>query len=517
MNMIHAKLDATKYKKTKIIATIGPATQEKIADLLTAGVNGIRLNFSHNTHKWHLDVASEVRKQAKILDRSVAIIQDLPGPKMRLGKLPAGGVEISAGQIIRFKHDTEESSGIIPVQHDFSNQVKKGESLYLRDGQIQTEITSVQAGIVTVKAKNSGKVLSDHGINLPDTEFKGGILTQKDKNDLLVTNKLDADYVAVSFAHAASDIQNVKKELAKHKSNAKVIAKIETKSAVRNLEDIIKATDVVMIARGDLGIEIGPEQVPIVGREIILLCRKYKKPVIMATQMMESMMTSTTPSRAEANDVATAVSLGVDCLMLSGESAIGQFPIETVQMMKKIILSAEQYFVTTAMAVELVEDAEDVINATSPAGDEGFMDRISQKTRLVFSRQPKQGTKLSSAAAQTSISFAAITLSEQLGAKLILAETLTGSTALSISSLRPSAPIIISSPDQKVCNQCSIVWGGKPFLVSRGKHSPGSTSSILRKLKQRGSITTGDWVVEAHGQNRGVAGGTDTVRLLEVQ
>lgn len=516
--MPHVKLDATRYKKTKIIATIGPATQEKIGDLLAAGVNGIRLNFSHNTHKWHADIAAEVRKQAKLLDRSVAIIQDLPGPKIRLGKLKSGGMEISAGQSLKLQFGATQDGEVLPIQYDFSRQVKKGHRLYLRDGQIQTEVTLVQGDVITVKANNSGKVLSNHGINLPDTVFTGGVLTNKDKEGLAVTNKIDADYVAVSFAHTANDIESVKQILLKHKTKAKVIVKIETKSAVQNLEEIVKVSDVVMIARGDLAIEVGPEQVPVIGREIILLCRKYKKPVIMATQMMESMMTSTTPSRAEANDVATAVSLGVDCLMLSGESAIGQFPVETVMMMKKIILTAEQYFVTTAMAVELVEEAEDVISASEPAGsNNNLIDRISQKTRLVFSRQPKSTSKISSSAAQTSISFAAITLAEQLKAKLILAETLTGSTALSIASLRPSAPIIISSPDQKVCNQCSIVWGGKPFLVAKGKHSPGSTSAMLKKLKDRGSIKKGDWVVEAHGQNRDVAGGTDTVRLLEVQ
>lgn len=515
MNMPHSKVDATKYKKTKIIATVGPATQEKIFDLLSAGVNGIRLNFSHNTHTWHLGVATEVRKQAKALDRSVAIIQDLPGPKMRLGKLLSGGVEISAGQTLKLQYGVTAKANLLPVQHDFSKHVKAGQQLYLRDGQIQTEIISVVDKVITVKAKNSGKVMSDHGINLPDTEFSGGVLTEKDKKDLTITRKLDADYVAVSFAHSARDIENVRQELAKHAANVKIIAKIETKSAVTNLEAIIKASDVVMVARGDLAIEIGPEQVPIVGREIILLCRKYKTPVIMATQMMESMMTSTTPSRAEANDVATAVGLGVDCLMLSGETAIGQFPIETVMMMKKIILSAEQYFVTTSMAIEMIEDAEEVI--TSPIEeDTGLIERLSQKTKLVFARQPKPKSKISSSVAQTSISFAAITLAEQLKAKVILAETLTGSTALSIASLRPSSPIIITSPDEKVCNQCSIVWGGKPFLVSKGKHSTVSTSTVLKKLKSRGSVQVGDWVVEAHGQNRDVAGGTDTVRLLEV-
>lgn len=512
--MTHPKLDATQYKKTKIIATIGPATQEKIGDLLSAGVNGIRLNFSHNTHKWHEDISREVRQRAKQLDRSVAIIQDLPGPKMRLGKLRPGGVELSAGQVVKLQYDSQDPN-ILPTQHDFSPYVKKGQALYLRDGQVSTEIQSISDGVITIKAKNSGKILSDHGINLPDTEFKGGVLTKKDKQGLEITRKIDADYVAISFAHTAKDIENVRRELEKHKARAKIIVKIETKAAVANLESVIKASDVVMIARGDLAIEIGPEQVPIVGREIILLARKYKKPVVMATQMMESMMTTTTPSRAEANDVATAVALGVDCLMLSGETAIGQFPVETVAMMKRIILSSEQYFVTTAMSVELIEDTIDITGSTIEEGT-GLLERISQKTKLVFSRQPDQDTKISSMAAQTSISFAAITLSEQLKAKVILAGTATGSTALSIASLRPSAPIIITSSDTKVCNQCSIVWGGKPFLVSKGKHSSAGTSAILKKLKARGTIAKGDWVVEAYGQNSRVAGGTDTVRLIEV-
>ena len=512
--MAHHKVDATKYKKTKIIATIGPASQEKIEDLLSNGVNGVRFNFSHNTHKWHLDVASKVRKIAKKLDRSVAIIQDLPGPKIRVGKLKSGGLEISAGQLLKFKYSEDSADpGVIPIQHDFSNDVKKGQRLYLRDGQIQTEVTAVSDKLITAKAINSGKIMSDHGINLPDTVFTHGVLSKKDKKDLTITAKLDADYVAVSFAHTANDILHVKKLLKENKADAMVIAKIETKSAVENLEEIIKVSDAVMIARGDLAIEIGPEQVPIVGREIILLCRRYKKPVIMATQMLESMITSTTPTRAEANDVATAVSLGVDCLMLSGETAIGQFPAETVQMMKRIILSAEQYFVTTSMSVELMEDSEDMEIQANP-NEKGLIDRISQKTRLVFSREPTMPGKISSSYAQTSISFAAITLAEQIRAKFIIAETLTGSTAFSIASLRPSSPIAIVSPTRRVCNQCSILWGGKTFLVPKSKNY---TQQILKLLKSRGGTKKGDWVVEASSQSRGVAGGTDTVRLMEVK
>jgi pyruvate kinase len=512
--MAHHKVDATKYKKTKIIATIGPASQEKIEDLLSYGVNGIRLNFSHNTHQWHLDTAKKVRKIAKKLDRSVAIIQDLPGPKIRIGKLKSGGMEISAGQVLKFQYSEGHLGlGIIPIQHDFSGEVKKGQRLFLRDGQIQTEVVDIKGGLISAKAINSGKIMSDHGINLPDTVFTNGVLSKKDKKDLTITAKLDADYVAVSFAHTPNDILHVKKQLREHKADCMVIAKIETKSAVENLEEIIKVSDAVMIARGDLAIEIGPEQVPIVGREIILLCRRYKKPVIMATQMLESMITSTTPTRAEANDVATAVSLGVDSLMLSGETAIGQFPVETVRMMKRIILSSEQYFVTTSMSVELMEDSGEMEIQANP-NEKGLIDRISQKTRLVFSREPSSPGKISTSFAQTSVSFAAITLSEQIKAKFIVAETLTGSTAFSIASLRPSSPIAIVSPTPRVCNQCSILWGGKTFLVPKSKSY---SQQILKKLKDRGGISRGDWVVEAFGQNKGVAGGTDTVRLVEVK
>lgn len=512
--MPSTKLDATKYKKTKIITTIGPASEEKLQDILSSGANGIRLNFSHNTPAWHIGVAKKARAIAKKLDRSVAIIQDLPGPKIRIGKLASGGRQIQAGEILKFKYEPQQASGMIPIQYDFSKEVKKGDRLFLRDGQIQTVIQSNAEGVIAVKAINSGKILSDHGINLPDTIFKNGVLSEKDKKHLTISAKLDADYVAVSFAHTAKDIDDVRKELAKHKADAKIIAKIETRSAVDNLEDIIKTSDALMIARGDLAIEIGPEQVPIVGREIILLARRYKKPVIMATQMLESMMTSTTPTRAEANDVATAVSLGVDCLMLSGETAIGQFPIETIQMMKRIILSSEQYFVTTSMAVELIEESEDAVAIPENSKSEGLLSRMGQKTRLVFSREPVVSGKITSNSAQTSVSFAAITLAEQVRAKIIIAETMTGSTALSIASLRPSAPLVVLSPNQKVCNQCSILWGSKAFLTKRTKDY---TASIIRQLKQRSGVKEGDWVVEAFGKYRGVAGGTDTVRLLEVK
>lgn len=505
---------AADFKKTKIIATIGPASEEKIEQLLKAGVNGVRLNFSHGTHAAHLRALRSARAAAKKLERSVAIIADTQGPKIQVGKIASGSIDIKAGQTLQFAHSLQtKSQDIIPVQYDFAHEVVKGQALYLRDGQIKCVIRQIKSGVISAEARNSGKLLSDQGINLPDTHFKGSVITPKDREDLKFALKYDCDYVAMSFIQSAKDIVEMRHLITKTKSKAKIIAKIETKAAVVHMEEIVRATDVVMIARGDLAVETSAEEVPIIGRELVMLCRKYKKPVIMATQMLESMMKSIEPSRSDANDVATAVSLGVDCVMLSGETAIGEFPIETVQTMKRIILRSEKYFVNTAIPLELELDQDEDTIAAELDEPTSTLERMASKTKLVFTRSSEGAGKISSEIAQRSISLAAITLSEQLRAKLIIAETLSGSTALSIASLRPSAPIIIASPDEKVCNQMALLWGGKPFLVRNKRES---YDAVVKSMKVRGAIAKGDFVVSAYGKNRGVAGGTDTVRLYEV-
>lgn len=505
-------LDVSKYKKTKIIATIGPASEEKIEALLRAGVNGIRLNFSHNTHAWHKGVISKVRASAKKLERSVAIIQDLQGPKIRVGTLPAGGVTVEAGSKLRFKYGSVYANdGMIPLQFDFAPLVKKGQLLYLKDGTIKTKIESVKSGVITVRAENSGKFLSNHGINLPETEFDSkSIITTKDLEDLKFTYANDVDYVAFSFVQSGADIIHLRKLLRAHKSEAKIIAKIETKVATSKLDQIIQVADAVMIARGDLATETSPEEVPLIGREIISLARQYKRPVIMATQMLESMISSPQPTRAEANDVATAVSLGVDAVMLSGETAMGQYPVDTVRLMKRIILRSEAFFLSARTEIDILPEGEEAMGQY-PIETVGLMKRVVTKTRRLFSHAP--AGRIAEHDAQTSVSLAATTLAEQLKVELILTETMTGSTALSVASLRPTAPIIMASPDKQVCNQLAIVWGGKPFLVARMR---GAENPVIKKLKSKGHLKDGDLVVAAFGRHRGVAGGTDTIRLLEV-
>lgn len=472
-NISMSKINASQYKKTKIIATIGPASEEKIEVLLKSGVNGVRLNFSHNRHSWHAEVIKKVRVAARKLKRSVAIIQDLQGPKIRIGTVEQM-LSVSAGDTLEFALEGTTKAGQIPIQYDFTGEVKKGERLLLRDGQVTTEIVSVRSGVVKVRVLSGGKFGSQHGINLPDTLMEGSKLTKKDLADVKFGLTQDIDYIALSFIHTAEDIERLRAIIKKSKQNVRIIAKIETAPAVENLYEIIEASDVVMIARGDLATETSPELVPIVGRKIIRICREKKRPVIMATQMLETMTNSLQPTRAEVNDVATAVSLGVDAVMLSGETATGAFPVETVQMMKRIILSSEAY--------------------------------------LVESQQLGTSSFLTAAhGAQDAVSLSAITLANHVGAKLIVAETLTGSTALSISSMRPNAAIIMASPDERICNQLSIVWGGKAFLVPKNRliHV-----EVIADFRRRGALNKGDMAVSAFGTHVGVSGKTDTVRLL---
>lgn len=507
-NSISMSVYVENFKKTKIIATLGPASEERIEQLLKVGVNGIRLNFSHGTHAWHAEHLSQTRLSAKKLDRSVAVIVDLQGPKIRLGSLAGGSLDIEAGQSLKFCITPEaDKPEQIPIQYDFSGEVARGQALYLRDGQIKAEITDVRGKVVYARAINSGKIMSNQGINLPDTHFKSSVLTPKDRADLKFVGKHDVDYVAMSFVQSAGDIVELRKLLDTQKSTAKIIAKIETKVATTHLEDIIKEADAVMVARGDLAVETSAEEVPLIGRRIIALARQHKKVVIMATQMLESMMTSLQPSRAEVSDISSAVMLGVDCVMLSGETAIGNYPIETVAQMKKVILATERALLDDQTQPNIMPKGGTLAQARATNA------KFLRRGRRVFNSQVNL-SQTASGDAQISIAMAIITLAEQLGAKMIMAETESGATAQNITSLRPMMPIIIASTHQRTCNQSALLWGGKPFLV--GRHGD-IAKSVLGKLRKRQNLKAGDMVVSAYGHKRGVIGGTDTIRLLEVE
>lgn len=459
------------FKRTKIIATVGPATNnyDAIKEMLAAGANGIRMNFSHGTHEERTQQIEWIRKASSELGKPVAIIQDLQGPKIRLGDFE-GIINVRKGQQLEFKHKTDYArSGMIPVQYDLSKKVKRGERLYLYDGKIKTVVTSVHDGVIHARAENDGILIERKGINLPDTDFQGDIITDKDKKDIIYGAHKDIDYVAMSFVQSGHDIEKLKRELKNAGSHVRVIAKIETNAALENIEEIFEEADAVMVARGDLAIETEPESVPIAQRHIIGLGFKHKKPTIVATQMLGSMMEAPEPTRAEVSDIATAVIVGADCVMLSDETARGQYPIEAVKFMKRVILYTQ-------------------VNSMVKAQFPDF----------------KEHTR------QSAISAAIIDLANSIKAKAIVAETKSGATALQIAARRPDVPLIAITSDEKVAHQLAVVYGTKSYTRPDDKHALVKLTNWLRDHKV---LNNGDVVVTASGQYPGVVGTTDTIKV----
>jgi pyruvate kinase len=465
-----------RYKRTKIIATLGPSTNsyEAILKLIKAGANGLRLNFSHGSYEEREQQIKWIRKASKEYAKPIAIIQDLQGPKIRLGDFE-GIITVENGQKLQFAFGADyETSGIIPTQYDLSQKVKKGERLYLYDGKIRTIVTNVREGVVYAEAENSGMLVKRKGINLPDTDFEGDIITAKDKKDVEFGKEHDIDYVALSFVQTAEDVLALKQILKKHLSAAKVISKIETKAATDNLEEIIKVSDAVMVARGDLAIETIPEAVPIVQREIIGLGQKYAKPTIVATQMLASMTESSEPTRAEVSDIANAVILGADCVMLSDETASGQFPIDAVKVMKRVIMYTQE---NTPVTVSF----------------------------------PKYERPSNVAEA---ISDAVISLVQNVNATAIVTETKSGTTAIKIASRRPKQPIIAVTSTERVAQQLALVHGVKSYVRPDDKKA---ATKLTNWLRQSNVLKAGNMVVTVSGRYPGVVGTTDTikVRILE--
>lgn len=469
------KVPIWNFKRTKIVATVGPSTDsyEAILGLLKAGANGIRLNFSHGTHEERTRQIKWVRKASKEYGKPVAIIQDLQGPKIRLGDFD-GVVNVQKGQTLSFAYQADyETSGQLPTQYDLSEKVKRGERIYLYDGKVRTRVTSIRGGIVHVEAENDGILIKRKGMNLPDTDFGGDIITPKDKADLVYGSTQDIDYVALSFVQSAADIDKLRRMLRGMNSGAKVIAKIETKAAVDNMEDIVRASDVVMIARGDLAVETPAESVPIVQRQIIGLGLRYATPTIVATHMLASMTEDSEPTRAEVSDVATAVIVGADSVMLSDETASGSYPIEAVETMKRVILYTESH---------------------SPL-------------QVSFPGNEEQGR-------QMAISTAIMGLAGSMAAKAIVAETKSGATACQIASLRSAIPLIAVTNDTRVAQQLAIVYGVKSYVRPVDRLA---ATKLTNWLRQNKVLKKGDIVVTASGRYPGVVGTTDTikVRMLE--
>jgi len=463
------------YKRTKILATIGPATDtyESIKSLIEAGANGIRLNFSHGENPERVGQIKSIRKISKELGKPVAIVQDLQGPKIRLGDFE-GTIEVKKSQQLAFAYKSDyERTGHIPMQFDLSKKVKRAERMMLFDGKVLTTITSVKDGVVYARADNNGVLMKRKGINLPDTDFGGDVITAKDKTDAAFGSENDVDYVAMSFVQTAADVKSMRRILKNLNSPAKLIAKIETVAALENIEEIIAESDAIMIARGDLAVEASPEVVPIEQRRIIGLCQAAAKPVIVATQMLASMTDSTEPTRAEVSDIATAVIVGADAVMLSEETAAGNYPLEAVRVMKKVIRYTEQNSPVTA----------------------------------VFRKVDGVGEPISK---QKAISDAISSLADAVNAVAIVAETKSGETAVQLSSKRPHDPLIAVTSDPRVANQLALVYGIKSYVRPDSKLAATKLTNWLEKNKV---LKKGDVVVTASGQYPGVVGTTDTIKV----
>lgn len=472
------------FKRTKILATVGPAVDsyEDLEKLMKAGANGFRFNFSHGNNDERIRQFNWLREASAKTRKPVAILQDLQGPKIRLGMLKDDmRMSVSAGDEIQLAYGIEhDGSTTIPVQYNLAEKVKVGEPLYIFDGKIRTTITQVENDTtITVRVENSGTLMSKKGINLPDTDFGGDILTDKDMEDIAFGAKQDIDFVALSFVQSAEDIVHLRQILVSLGSDAQIIAKIETKAAIEpeTLKQIVKVADGIMVARGDLAVEAGAEIVPIVQRRIVALCRQYGKLSIVATQMMSSMVDNPEPTRAEVSDVATAVIMGADAVMLSDETANGKYPIETVEAMKRTIMYTQEH------------------SEVDPASEE-----------------IKPGSW------RNAIANAAVHMAEELGVDAIVAETKTGATAASVAAFRPSMPIISVTSEQRAAQQLALSYATKSFVRPDGDRSG---IDLVRELHEHERNFFGEsdepvTIVVISGRQPGVAGETDTIRVRTI-
>ena len=474
---------STIFKRTKILATIGPATSspEKIKQLINAGANGFRLNFSHGSFDERIEQLKWVREASEQHGRPVAVLQDLQGPKIRLGVLENNEQHVVQGDIITLDHALEKHDGLtMPVQYNLASKVKVGETIYLYDGNIRTTVVEISSETaVRLRVENDGILMSKKGINLPDTDFGGDILTEKDLADIEFGATQDYDYVALSFVQSEDDINNLRQLLVGHGSNAHIIAKIETKAAIKpdTLDAIVQASDGVMVARGDLAVEAGAEVVPIVQRQIIALCRKYGKLSIVATQMMASMVNAPEPTRAEVSDVATATIQGADVVMLSDETANGHYPIESVASMKKTIMYTQDNWPVTDTGDRVVNPGKVSLNA---------------------------------------ISQAAVNIAEQINAHNIIAETKSGATAAMIAACRPQMPIIAVTSELRTAQQLALNYATRCFVRPDGEKAGVELAKELFDSGYFDGLETMRTVIVS-GRQPGVIGETDTIRIRMIE
>ena len=469
-------------RKTKIICTIGPSSQseEKLRELIKAGMNVARFNFSHGTHEEQKGKFATLLKVSSELNMPVASLLDTKGPEIRLKDFEGDKVMLEAGQT--FTLTTEEVLGTAEratiTYKGLKNDVSKGQTILIDDGKIEMVIENISDTEIICRVVNGGPVSNHKGINVPGAILSMPYISDVDRADIIFCAKMGFDFLAASFARTKEDILEVRALLNEHKSTAKIIAKIENMQGIMNLEDILSVSDGVMVARGDMGVEIPLEEVPVAQKKMIKMAVARGKHVITATQMLESMIKNPRPTRAETTDVANAIFDGTTAIMLSGESAAGKYPVEAVMTMSRI--------------AERTEKAID------------YRNRLK---KMVAMDKPD---------ITTAISHATCTTAMDLNASAIITVSMSGRTATMISKYKPNCTIIGCSVNPRVCRQLSLSWGVEPLLIEKEETADELFESAAKAAAKAGLVKKGDIVVITAGVPLGVSGNTNMIRVVEI-
>ncbi len=468
-------------RRTKIVCTIGPASQKEeiLSRLIKKGMDIARLNFSHGDPHNHYRILQQLRKLSRQLGKPLAILQDLQGPKMRVGIMHNGQVELKEGQpfILTTQPILGSAKKAYTDYHHLPKDVKPGSTILMGDGYLRLKVKKVSGREVVTEVINGGLLKSHMGINLPGVKLSAPPLTKKDREDLALGMRWGVDFVAMSFVRRSHDVEEIKKIMARAGKEVPIIAKLERPEAIANLEEIIAVSAGVMVARGDLGVEMPLAQVPLLQKQIICLANQKRRLVITATQMLESMIGNPRPTRAEVSDVANAIFDGTDAVMLSGETAVGKYPEEAVEIMAEIITAAE------------TKPLYPPESLPHPKGDESIPDAIAQ---------------------------AAVQAAERLRARAIVAFTQSGATALLVSKYRPTIPIIAFTPHQEICQRMQLFWGVYPQIMKPITNTDLLIEKVEKNLLQEGIGHRGDVIVLLMGAPIYKKGTTNLLKILKI-
>lgn len=469
-------------RKTKIVCTIGPAcdSEEKLRELMLAGMNVARFNFSHGTHEEQKEKFLRVLKVRKELGRPVATMLDTKGPEIRLRDFEGGKVELVSGQ--QFVLTTGEIMGTTErasiSYKNLKDDIAEGTTILIDDGLIEMTVEKIRGEDIICRVINGGFVSNHKGVNVPGAILSMPYISQVDMEDILFGMDMGFELIAASFARCKEDIEQLRKILKDHGSNMKIIAKIENMQGIQNLEEILQVSDGVMVARGDMGVEIPLEEVPVLQKKMIRMANAHGKHVITATQMLESMIKNPRPTRAETTDIANAIYDGTTAIMLSGESAAGKYPVEAVKTMGKIAECTEKY--------------------------------IDYRSRMRTSSSEVTSD------ITTAIAYATCTAAMDLNAAAIITVTISGFTAEAISRFKPQCPIIGCTTDERVCMQLNLLWGVSPLCIREESTSEELFANAVKEAKKAGYVKKGDIVVITAGVPLGIAGTTNMIHVVEV-